>query len=74
MYQNSSAKIKLLNKISEAVEIVIETDSTKQGHPMSPELLKIYLLDLSIYPNDTVGLNQSQLDVVMSPTSCELKI
>ena len=65
MFQNSSANIKLLNKISEAVEIVIETDSTKQGHPMSPELVKIYLLDLSIYPNDTVGLNQSQLDVVM---------
>ena len=44
MYRNSKAKIKLLNRISEVIDINV---GTKQGHPMSPELFKIYLLDLS---------------------------
>ena len=44
MYRNSKAKIKLLNRISEVIDINV---GTEQGHPMSPELFKIYLLDLS---------------------------
>ena len=59
MYQNSGAKLKLLNKISERIDILI---GTEQGHPMSPELFKIYLLDLSIDLNDTEGLNMPQLN------------
>ena len=49
MYQNSSAKLKMANKISEAIDILI---GTEQGHPMSPELFKMYLLELSEDLND----------------------
>ena len=59
MYQNSSAKLKLLNKLSEAIDILI---GTEQGHPMSPELFKIYLLDLSIDLNEILGLNIPKLN------------
>ena len=59
MYQNSSAKLKLLNKLSEAIDILI---GTEQGHPMSPELFKIYLLDLSNDLNETLGLNIPNLN------------
>ena len=59
MYQNSSAKLKLLNKISEAIDILI---GTEQGHPMSPELFKTYLLDLSIDLNDVLGLDIPNLN------------
>ena len=44
MYRNSKAKIKLLNRISEVIDINV---GTEQGHPRSPELFKIFLLDLS---------------------------
>ena len=59
MYQNSSAKLKLLNKISEAIDILI---GTEQGHPMSPELFKTYLLDLSIDLNKVLGLDIPNLN------------
>ena len=44
VYRNSSAKFKLIGKISERLEVLI---GIEQGHPMSPELFKGYLLDLS---------------------------
>ena len=44
MYTNSSAKIKLLNKLSEKMEVLC---GTEQGHPMSPELFKIFIHQLS---------------------------
>ena len=44
MYTSSSAKIKLLGKLSERIEILV---GTEQGHPMSPELFKIYLFELT---------------------------
>ena len=44
MYENSKAKIKLLNKLSDQMDVLI---GTEQGHPMSPELFKFYLLQLS---------------------------
>ena len=37
MYSNSSAKIKLLNKLFKKIEVLI---GTEQGHHMSPELFK----------------------------------
>ena len=61
MYENSSAKLKLLNKISEAIDILI---GTEQGHPMSPELFKIYLVDLSKHLNDTFGLEVPTLNEI----------
>ena len=44
MYRNSSARLKLIGKISEKLDVLV---GTEQGNPMSPELFKIYLLDLS---------------------------
>ena len=44
MYSNSKAKIKLLGKLSRAIDVKV---GTEQGHPMSPELFKVFLLDLS---------------------------
>ena len=43
MYTNSCAKIKLLDKLSSAIDVTI---GTEQGHPMSPELFKIFILHL----------------------------
>ena len=58
MYKNSKVKIKLLNRISETIDINV---GTEQGHPMSPELFKIYVLDLSHKLN-------SAIDMVSLPT------
>ena len=44
MYNNSHAKIKIGSKLSDALDILA---GTEQGHPMSPELFKIFLYDLS---------------------------
>ena len=44
MYSNSTAKIKLLNKLSQEIDVLV---GTEQGHPMSPELFKSYIHDLS---------------------------
>ena len=44
MYKNSSAKIKLLSKLSESIDVLV---GTEQGHPMSPELFKVYIHQLS---------------------------
>jgi hypothetical protein len=49
MYSNSKAKIKLLGKLTKALDVLV---GTEQGHPMSPELFKIFLLDLSDELND----------------------
>ena len=52
MYTSSSARIKLLGKLSERIEVLI---GTEQGHPMSPELFKIYLYELSAQLDQTHG-------------------
>ena len=46
MYSHSRAKIKMMGKVQVG---------TEQGHPMSPELFKIFLLDLSKELNDAIG-------------------
>ena len=45
MYSNSVTRIKLIQKLSDTIDVTI---GTEQGHPMSPELFKIYIYDLSI--------------------------
>ena len=50
MYSSSKAKIKLLSKMSESIDVL---SGTEQGHPMSPELFKCYLLDMSKDLDDT---------------------
>jgi hypothetical protein len=59
MYNNSTAKIKLLDKLSNAIDVTI---GTEQGHPMSPELFKIFLLDLSHELNGLTNLRLPQLN------------
>ena len=44
MYKNSTAQIKLSNHISNSMPI---EKGTEQGHPLSPDLFKIFLSDLS---------------------------
>ena len=44
MYQHSTIRIKLIQKVSEAIDV---RTGTEQGHPMSPELFKMFVYDLS---------------------------
>ncbi len=48
MYSHSQAKIKLMDKLTNAIDVLV---GTEQGHPMSPELFKVYLLDLTLELN-----------------------
>jgi exonuclease III len=57
MYLNSKAKIKLLGKLSHIIDVLI---GTEQGHPMSPELFKCYLIGLS----EDLNSNLSDLDLL----------
>ena len=49
MYDNSCAKVKLLNKHSHKIDIVC---GTEQGHPLSPELFKCYIQAMSEQINE----------------------
>ena len=44
MYQNPLTRIKLITKLSAAIDVTI---GTEQGHPMSPELFKMFMHDQS---------------------------
>ena len=44
MYSNSKTRIKLIQKLSETIDVTI---GTEQGHPLSPELFKMFIHDLS---------------------------
>ena len=59
MYKNSKARIKLINKISDTIDILI---GTEQGHPMSPELFKCYLLELSSDLDSPADLNVPEIN------------
>ena len=61
MYSGSIAKIKLLNKLSEKIEILC---GTEQGHPMSPELFKCFIHHLSVELNNISGLSTPTLNSV----------
>lgn len=52
MYENSSTQIKLMNKLSEKINL---KNGVEQGHPLSPELFKIFILDLSHQLNECTG-------------------
>ena len=49
MYSNSSGHLKLNGKISSAFPI---NKGTEQGHPLSPELFKVYFKELSDFLNN----------------------
>ena len=44
MYDNTSARIKLIRKLSAHIKL---ENGVEQGHPLSPELFKIFIHDLS---------------------------
>lgn len=48
MYNKSTTRVKLIKKLSEAITILV---GTEQGHPMSPELFKVFLHELSLLLN-----------------------
>ena len=45
MYNNSKTRIKLIQKLSRTIDVTI---GTEQGQPLSPELFKMFVHDLSI--------------------------
>ena len=49
MYKHSKARLKIINKLSESFYILC---GTEQGHPVSPELFKIYIHKLSMELNE----------------------
>ena len=49
----------MVKKLSESFDILA---GTEQGHPMSPELFKIYIHDLSVKLNDLSDLNVPPLN------------
>ena len=59
MYSKSSAKVKLLNKLSEKIDIIC---GTEQGHPMSPELFKCFIHQLSLDINALGDIEVPQLN------------
>lgn len=60
MYSNSSTRIKLSEKLSERFWVKI---GTEQGHPLSPELFKIFIHELSVQLNaDTNAGSYPTLD------------
>ena len=59
MYSHSKTKIKLLDKLSEAIDV---KTGTEQGHPLSPELFKCYLTDLSSQLDSAFGVTVPILD------------
>ena len=61
MYKNSNAKVKLLNKLSDKIDILT---GTEQGHPMSPELFKCYIHELSEILNNMDDINVPTLNGV----------
>ena len=51
MYENTSTQIKLIGKLSD--EICFR-NGVEQGHPLSPELFKIFIHDLSLKLNSII--------------------
>ena len=51
-YSKSEGHIKINGKISEAFKIL---KGTKQGHPLSPELFKVYFKELSDLLNESLA-------------------
>ncbi|KAL5271838.1 hypothetical protein ACHWQZ_G000142 [Mnemiopsis leidyi] len=62
IYSSSSTRIKLIQKLSSAIDVTI---GTEQGHPMSPELFKLYIHELSIRLDEIEDLEVPQINGYM---------
>jgi len=49
MYMNTCSRVKLINKLSQAID---HNNGVEQGHPLSPELFKLFIRDLSVFLNN----------------------
>ena len=58
-YTNSSAKIKLLDKLSKKIDVLC---GTEQGHHMSPELFKCFVHQLSVDINTLPNISAPELN------------
>ena len=61
MYTHSCASIKMVKKLSDTFDVLA---GTEQGHPMSPELFKIYIHALSTRLNSLSDINVPLLNNV----------
>ena len=61
MYKNSSTRVKLLNKLSDKIDVIC---GTEQGHPMSPELFKCFIHELSKDINAIEGIKVPLLGTI----------
>ena len=61
MYQSSKARVRMTKKLSETFNI---QSGTEQGHPLSPELFKIYIHGLSVKLNSIIGISVPELNNV----------
>lgn len=61
MYSSSTAKMKLLNKLSDEIDLIC---GNEQGNPMSPELFKCFIHQLSLDLNNCTDANTPELNSV----------
>ena len=54
MYKHSKARLKIIHKLSESFE---------RGHPVSPELFKMYIHKLSLELNETAQNLENSVNV-----------
>ena len=59
MYTHSKARLKMVQKLSCEIEILA---GTEQGHPLSPELFKCYIKELSERINNIKGISVPKLN------------
>ena len=59
MYRNSKARLKMIKKLSACFDV---NAGTEQGHPLSPELFKCYIHELSLKINALPGVESPQLN------------
>ena len=59
MYQKSNTRIKLIQKVSDVINVTI---GTEQGHPMSPELFKMFVYDFSTELERVLGIKVPDLN------------
>ena len=59
MYSYSTTRIKLIQKVSATIDVTL---GTEQGHPMSPELFKMFIYDLSTEIEKLTGLKLPNLN------------